>query len=272
MKTIRAIVIAMGMAMTAAAGPIAYSISSNGNDHLYQIDLATGVAIDLGAVNFGDAEGLEYANGTLYGIGGSTNQLWNLTTAPGTLIGDTGTRTGTDAGLGYNAANGTMYHLNDSQGVSGLYTVNLGTGATTLVGTASAFGDNLAIDGQGNAYAIDGVFADSLYSIDLTSGAFSLIGGLGLGNISVQFGSDFDGSGTLWALDSNGQIYTINTSTGAATFVSQVRLGSVTGTTLSGFEGLAIAGASQGEVPEPGTYLSVLGGLAALVALRRRQG
>jgi hypothetical protein len=92
MKTVRMIAVAIGMAMTAAAGPIAYSISSNGNDHLYQIDLATGVAIDLGAMSFGDAEGLEYANGTLYGIGGSTNQLWNLTTSPGTLIGETGTR------------------------------------------------------------------------------------------------------------------------------------------------------------------------------------
>jgi hypothetical protein len=271
MKSLRVIAIAIGMAMTAAAGPIAYSISSNGNDHLYQIDLATGVAIDLGAMSFGDAEGLEFANGTLYGIGGSTNELWNLTTAPGTLIGSTGTRAGLDAGLGYNPVNGTMYNLNGSNGQTGLYTVNLSTGATTLVGTTSAFGDNLAIDGQGNAYAVDGVFADSVYSVNLSTGALSLIGGLGLGNVSVQFGTDFDGQGTLWALDSNGQIYTINTGTGAATFVAQVRLGSVTGTTLSGFEGLAIAEESQGEIPEPGTYLSVIGGLAALAVLRRRR-
>lgn len=272
MRTISVIAIAIGMAMTAASAPIGYSISSNETDRLYQINLATGVAIDLGAMSFGDAEGLELANGTLYGIGGSTNQLWNLTTAPGTLIGATGTRIGVDAGLGYNAANGTMYHLSGSGSGSGLYTVNLGTGATTLVGTSRNFGDNLAIDGQGNAYALDGILTDSLYSVNLTTGALSLIGGLSIGNSSAQFGTDFDGLGGLWALTSDGEVYTINTSTGAATLVSQVRLGSETGTRLTGFEGLAIAQPSQGEIPEPGTYLTMIGGLAALAVLRRRQG
>ncbi len=264
--------VAIGFALTVSAGPIGYSVSSNGNDHLYRIDLATGVATDLGLVNFDDAEGLEWANGVLYGIGGTSNQLWNLTSPPGSLIGATGTRNGIDAGLGFNPATGIMYNMGGNSGASSLYTVDLGTGATTLVGSGTVFADNLAINASGNAYALDGIFDDSLYSVNLSTGAFALVGGLGLGDISSQFGSDFDPTGILWALSDAGEIYTINAGTGAAAFVAQVRLGSLTGTTLSGFEGLAIdTGAGGPEVPEPATYFSVVSGLAIVAALRRRQ-
>lgn len=73
------------------------------------------------------------------------------------------------------------------------------------------------------------IFDDSLYSVNLSTGAFALVGGLGLGDISSQFGSDFSPTGILWALSDAGEIYTINAGTGAAAFVAQVRLGSLTG-------------------------------------------
>lgn len=270
MKQLVALLAGAFLATTLSAAPIGYSVNSNGTDRLYRIDLVTGVATDLGALTFGDAEGLEIVNGTIYGIGGTTNELWNLSVPPGTLIGATGTRNGVDAGLGYNPATGTLYNLNGSSGSTSLYTVNMGTGATTLVGSSQSFGDNLAINASGAAYAVDGIFADSLFSIDLSTGAATLVGGLGLGNTNLLFGSDFDEAGILWALSSDGQIYQINTLTGAATFQALVRLDSITGPTLSGFEGLAIeTGAAA--IPEPATYLGMFGALTALALLRRRR-
>ncbi|MBE0660418.1 MAG: PEP-CTERM sorting domain-containing protein [Bryobacteraceae bacterium] len=270
MKKLFALLAGAFLATTLSAAPIGYSVNSNDSDRLYRIDLTTGVATDLGALTFGDAEGLEIVNGTIYGIGGSTNEFWNLSTPPGSLIGATGTRNGTDAGLGYSPATGTLYNLNGTSGLTSLYTVNMATGATSLVGSSQAFGDNLAINGSGAAYAIDGIFADSLYSIDLSTGSATLVGSLGLGNISVQFGSDFDEAGILWALSSNGEIYQVNTLTGAATFQALVRLDSITGATLSGFEGLAVDGGAAA-IPEPATYLGMFGALTALALLRRRR-
>jgi hypothetical protein len=270
MKELVALLMGAFLATTLSAAPIGYSVSSNGNDHLYRIDLTTGVATDLGALSFTDAEGVEIVNGTIFGIGGTTNEFWDLSLPPGSLIGVTGSRNGLDAGLGYNPATGTLYNLNGDSGASSLYTVNTGTGATTLAGSSQFFGDNLAINGSGGAYAVDGIFADSLYSINLSTGAATLVGALGLGDISVQFGSDFDSAGILWALGGSGQIYQINTLTGAATIQAQVRQDSITGPTLSGFEGLAIeTGAAA--IPEPATYLGMFGALSALALLRRRR-
>ncbi len=259
------------LATCVSAAPIGYSVSSNGNDHLYRIDLITGVATDLGQLSFGDAEGLELVNGTLYGIGGTISEFWNLTTPPGSLIGATGPRLGLDAGLGYNPVSGVMYNVQASgTGNSDLYRVDMATGAATLVGNGVYFGDNVAINGSGSAYAVDGVFQNTLYSINLSTGAATAIGGLGAGFYSVQVGSDFDSDGTLWALTSTGYIYSINTTTGAAALQAEVRLNSIEGAPLSGFEGLAIE-TSAAQVPEPATAVSIVAGLGALVFLRRRQ-
>ncbi len=111
-------------------GGLAYSVMSNGNGHLYQIDLSTGAATDLGLVGFGDAEGLAFWNGRLLAIGGTVNELWDITTPPGSLIGATGTRVGIDAGLGTNPVTGKVYNYQGSVSTSGLYEVNPNTGAT----------------------------------------------------------------------------------------------------------------------------------------------
>jgi len=214
-----------GVATAAGASPVLYSVQSNGDDHLYSIDAATGVATDLGRLAFGDAEGLAFAGSTLYAVGGSTQELWNITTPPGVLVGATGTRNGIDAGLDFDNRSGTMYNLNGDQGTSSLYTINLATGAATLVGSNGVFGDGFAVGPTGSAYAIDGIFTDSLYGIDLLTGAASLIGNLGLGDISVQFGLTFGDDGALYGLDSNGNLYRLNTSTGAATLVATTTCG-----------------------------------------------
>lgn len=250
----------------ATAGPIGYSVRSNVDDHLYQIDLATGAATDLGELDFGDAEGISFGtDGELYAIGGFDEEFWKITTPPGSMVGWTGPRDGVDAGLGLDPTTGKLYNLNGGFDGSSLYTVNQATGATTLVGSSQNYGDNLAIDASGSAFAIDAIFADSLFSVNLSTGALTLIGGLGIGDVSVQVGSSFDSSGVLWMLDSEGAIRTVNTVTGLATLVAHVN---VAGTILVGWEGLAIQTGAVPTIPEPGTF-ALLG--LGLVALRRRR-
>ena len=58
---------------SAIAGPIGFSVSSEGDDHLYQIDLLTGFATDLGQVRVSDAEGLAFVGSQLYAIGTGTS-------------------------------------------------------------------------------------------------------------------------------------------------------------------------------------------------------
>jgi hypothetical protein len=183
------------------------------------------------------------------------------------LVGGTGTRNGLDAGLDYDSVTGTMYNINSQSGSSFLYTINLATGAATLVGSGNIFIDGLAIDAAGNAFGIDGIFSDSLYAINLSTGAVTLIGGLGLGNISAQFGLTF-AEGLLYGLSSTGSLYTFNTLTGAGTFVANTICA---GVACSGWEGLAAPTSIGTPVPEPGT-LALLGlGLAGLGLSRRRK-
>jgi hypothetical protein len=252
----------IGFSVLASAATL-FSVRSNENNHLYSIDAATGIATDLGLIAFDDAEGLSFAGTTLYAIGGSVDEFWNITVPPGVLVGPTGPRVGTDAGLSYDVTTGTMYNIN-AAATGALYTINLATGAATLVGDSAA-ADGLGIDSSGNAFGIDGLITDSLYSIDLSTGDATLIGGLGLGDISLAFGLTF-AEGTLYGLSDNGNIYSLNTSTGAATLVSSTTCG---GVECAGWEGLAALQVLQ--LPEPGTLALVGIVLIGLVFSGRKQ-
>jgi hypothetical protein len=249
-----------GAIMATASGQVGYSIQSNGDDHLYEIDLVTGLATDQGLINFGDSEGMTFGpGGFLYGIGGSIDEFWNVTT--NTLIGPTGTRTGSDAGLDWDGS--TMYNLNGSSGGSGLYTIDTTSGMATQIGSSTIFADNLAIHPAGRAFAIDGVFTDSLYAVDLSTGELVLVGSLGVGNISVQFGSAFV-IDRLYALASDGGIYTVDTLTGAMTLNTMVK--DASGNTMTGWEGLAVR-----PIPGPSGMLLVILGLCTTGRHRTRR-
>jgi hypothetical protein len=230
------------------SAPYGYSVRSNVDDHLHRIDLPTGVATDLGAVGFTDAEGIASDGVTLWAIGGTVNELWDITTPPGFKIGDTGTRERVDAGLAYDSTTGKLYNLQGDNGGSTLYEINPTTGAATQIGTDTHFGDGLAINSSGVAYTADLIFSAKLYSVNLTTGAFTEVGDLGLGN--GQLGLGFDASDNLWGVGSDGDVYSINTGTGAATVVAQTTLG---GSPIDGFEGLdcMVSGIAPGPPGSP---------------------
>ena len=230
------------------SAPYGYSVRSNDDDHLYRIDLATGVTTDLGLVGLGDAEGIAGDGVTLWAIGGTTEELWDITTPPGSKIGDTGSRDGIDAGLAYNQASGKLYNLQGDTPNSTLYEINQATGAATQIGTESLFGDGLAINSSGVAYTADLILTYKLYTVNLATGAFSEVGDLGLDN--GQLGLGFDAADNLWGVGSDGEVYSINTTTAAATVVAGITLN---GNPIGGFEGLdcMASGIAPGEPGSP---------------------
>lgn len=123
--------------------------------------------------------------------------------------------------------------------------------------------DGLDIDSTGKAFGSDCIFSDALYSLNLTTGAATLVGGLGI-DLNAQSGMAFDAANQLWMLTTDGKIYKLNSSTGAASFQANVTLG---GVLINEFEGLAIA-----DVPEPASYaLMALSTLAIVLVARHRR-
>ncbi len=166
-------------------------------------------------------------NDALYGLNFSNNTLITIDNATGSssVVGPlTNLLTGhTVTGLSFNPVDGTMYALSTNGTISQIYTVNLASGALTLVGsgTGNSLGIWLEIDNAGNAYMAD-VGTDSLYSVNLATGAATVIGLLG---IDINFAQDatIDPSdNTLYMAaylaNSTSGIYTVNVATGLATF------------------------------------------------------
>ena len=167
----------------------------------------------------GNLYGLDDTSKTLVKIynDGSVRLVGSLVNVPATDV---------VTGLSWNRANNTMYATSTSGTAGTLYTVNLTTGAATVVGSTT--GSNspiwLEIDNNGLAYSAD-VGTDTFNSINLSTGAATLVGSLGV-DISYAQDADFNtsnnklymasfgGSGTY-----NSGIYEVNVTTGAATLV-----------------------------------------------------
>ena len=148
---------------------------------------------------------------------------------------------GTSAGrivvaMAYNHAEGEMYAIavNDADGRS-IYTVNLATGTLTEVAALNGSSDTimtLAIDGSGNAYGLSYAATNAvLYSINLTNGNCTAIGGTGHGLEYVQSTVwDHNTNQLFWAQYSKvendkGQLFVIDPATGAATLCGTIGSG-----------------------------------------------
>lgn len=173
------------------------------------------------------------ADGNVYAVNSADFSLYKIN-SDGTKT-KIGALTNTTAGdtvtaLSWNPVTSTMYMISgaSSSGYK-LYTVNLATGVATLKMPLSGFTSTeipiwMDIDNSGNAYVAE-VVNDNLWKLNLDSGAATMIGSLG---INIQFAQDADfnrETNVLYmaayfgAAVGQGQLRTVNTTTGATTLV-----------------------------------------------------
>ena len=97
-----------------------------------------------------------------------------------------------------------------------LATVDVATGATSVIGNTSVFFTDIAFNPTGDLY---GISFSHLYSIDKTNASSTLIGGLGVVSGTANalvFGAD----GTLYMAGNT--LYSVNTGTGATTAIGGI--------------------------------------------------
>jgi|CXWL01.1.fsa_nt_gi hypothetical protein len=172
------------------------------------------------------------AGTTLYGVTGSTGVpvstfgTVNTTTGAFTAIAPlTGVVAGeSTTGLSIHPVSGVAYLSTFGNGISQLYTLNLTTGAATLIGSmGTELMIDIAVNCSGAMYA-HGTTTDALFSVNPATGASTLIGAHGLLANFAQ-GMDFDNEdGTLYAFIYTGagtnRFGTFNLATGAFTSLS----------------------------------------------------
>jgi hypothetical protein len=135
-------------------------------------------------------------------------------------------------GFKYDRSTGVAYAVGTGCGSSShLYTIDLGTGASTLVTEIAGLPcvSGIAISPDGAMFGLD-IAADVLYSIDKTSGATSPIGPIGF-DAGPYKDLDFD--------DSNGVLYYAGNNTGIGpqlrTIIPNALIGPLDSGLLAGF-------------------------------------
>ncbi|VXD24081.1 Putative exosortase, PEP-CTERM interaction domain protein (modular protein) [Planktothrix serta PCC 8927] len=238
------------------------SFLSTHNRQVGTIDLSTGVFTKIADTpRFHDIALSE--NGKLFGV--STNsQLYSIDQSSGvsSLIGNLGVRF---SSLGF-SSNNVLYGASGS----GFYTVDIMTGAASLVSSIPGFNSvgDIVFDPKNNQFLASSTSvnsgSNSLFSIDLT-GSGKKIGDIGFNNVIGLF---FDNE-TLFAYTLDRKQLIINSETGVGTLDKNVT--GVNGL-ISGAASLPSTG-SKTSVPEPSSMLGLLAfgtfGIASL--LKRKQ-
>jgi len=159
------------------------------------------------------------------------------------------------------AAPTLLYAMNDS--TNSLYTIDPTTYQLTFVGNTGVgtgdFGDLAYDPGSQTAYWIPGRGNDNLYTINLNTGAATLVGAHGIDDL---FAMAFDpATGKLYADATSGNFYSLNTSTGAATLIGTNSVYPGGMTYRAGTGQLILVGAGDG------TFWSVNPATGAVTAL-----
>jgi hypothetical protein len=224
---------------------------------LYSINSSTGAATSIGPIGFATVSAMDFApNGGLYAIGlsgGSTGVLIqiNPSTGAGTLVAPiSGGRwaPGPAQDMAFRPSDGTLFAFQSGL----LYTINITTGAATLVGSdAVGFPDGCGITFAGASLYLAG--SQQLYTLNQNSGAATLGTAMTFAPAFGSSGPRFPAmktdmtTGTIWGVvfsgsgsGSQASLGTLNPSTGAVTFI---------GSTQQGMDALALrAGGSGGAV------------------------
>lgn len=146
----------------------------------------------------------------LYGTDGFTSDLIRIDDSDGssTIIGSMGLPYG--LGLAVNGNTGVAY----TRDFDNLYTVDLNTAATTLVGASGSFITGPTFHSTCTTlYSVNQSTGD-FYSVDPSSGTATLVGNTGL---NTPLGLTTNAAGVVYVADISGGISTIDTSTGLAT-------------------------------------------------------
>jgi hypothetical protein len=145
------------------------------------VSLTTGVYSPISTLNGATVSSLA-ANptaGLLYGINNGSNTLEQITTAGAiSTIGTVGALGQTFNGIAFDSLNSTLYGVG---GDNNLYSINTSTGVATQVGGTTGLAgtfDGMTFDPTtGKLYVDDNnALTGSLYTLNLTTGAASLVG------------------------------------------------------------------------------------------------
>lgn len=161
------------------------------------------------------------------GSGGTLSTLVELDPATGALLSTIGPVGYTVNGLTYDASTGKLWGSTSAAfgGFVGLLEIDMTTGAGTPVGTGWGLpaGDpvvSLTTNASGAMYGWWEPAMDSLVSIDKALGTATLVSWSGLvtGNLGLSFSND----GTLYLYNYGGDYYTVDTTTGVASYVGDL--------------------------------------------------
>lgn len=250
--------VALFAASRAPAQVTIYAIDYNsGNSQLYSINSSTWATTLIGTTGqYLEALAIS-PKGDLFATSTSGNLYkLDLTTAAATLVGDTG-RSNIEA-LDFNGS--TLLGVTFSGSPVTVFSIDTTNGTTTDLVTLSPAPNTTrsAAMWDGKLLIRSDGSPKTLSAVNLADGTVTSIGSLGGNNL---YAMDFAPNGTLYALDDDGSVYSVNTSSGATTLLGD------TGSQL--WLGLTIQA-----IPEPSTYalLALGGGLLVLAARRRRRG
>ncbi|MGO9275200.1 MAG: DUF6923 family protein [Terriglobia bacterium] len=246
------VVLFLALQPLAKADSIAY-VQIEPNNAFGTIDLNTGV-ITLLANSSVELVDLAWAGGNLYG--GNGNTLYQVNPVNGTVSAVGSGSISAYELMGFTP--GGLFALDPS---GNLYSVNPGTGATTLIGSIGLTLDPASISlsvGSSTLYFQDD---GTLYSLNTSTGAPTRIG-----NTLFTFGGPVFENGTLFAVQQYPKgIYTLDPTTGATTFVA-------TPSGPSGFwnfEAIAPVSAPTA-TPEPSSLVLLATALVCFAAVVRR--